>query len=119
MPTLLPTTAFFLGLHYPPARKMIDSGLPIALATDYNPGSSPNGRMSFVLSLACSQMKMSPEEVINASTMNGAAAMELESVLGSITIGKKANIIITKPIKDIAMIPYRFGSDIIQKVIIS
>jgi imidazolonepropionase len=119
MPTLLPTTAFFLGLQYPPARKMIDSGLPIALATDYNPGSSPNGRMSFVLSLACSQMKMSPEEVINASTMNGAAAMELESVLGSITIGKKANIIITKPIKDIAMIPYRFGSDIIQKVIIS
>ncbi|MGI8892507.1 MAG: imidazolonepropionase [Bacteroidia bacterium] len=119
IPTLLPSTAFFLGLHYPPARKMIDAGLPVALATDYNPGSSPSGNMSFVLSLACIKMKMTPEEAINAATINGAAAMELSEMYGSISIGKKANIIITQSIPSIAYIPYSFGTNKIEKVIIN
>ena len=118
MPTLLPSTAFFLGMEYPPARKMIDSGLPIALASDYNPGSSPSGSMSFVVSLACIKMKMLPEEAINAATINGAYAMDLGSSLGSISKGKLANLIVTKPLENIARIPYSFGSDLIDKVII-
>ena len=119
IPTLLPSAAFFLRMQYPPARQMIEAGLPVTLATDYNPGSSPSGRMSFVISLACIQMKMTPEEAINAATINGAAAMELSDVLGSITIGKRANLIITKPINGIANIPYSFGSDVIEQVIIA
>ncbi|MBK9730007.1 MAG: imidazolonepropionase [Chitinophagaceae bacterium] len=119
IPTMLPSAAFFLRMPYPPARQMIEAGLPVTLATDFNPGSSPSGRMSFVISLACIQMKMTPEEAINASTINGAAAMELSEILGSITIGKKANLIITKPINSIANIPYSFGSDVIDRVIIS
>jgi len=118
MPTLLPSTAFFLGLHYPPARKMIEAGLPIALATDYNPGSSPSGKMSFILSLACIKMKMTPEEAINAATINSAYAMGLEASHGSIAIGKKANVFITKPISSYAFIPYSFGSDLIEQVIL-
>ena len=106
MPTLLPSTAFFLGLHYAPARKMIDAGLPIALATDYNPGSSPSGNMQFILSLACIKMKMLPEEAINAATINAAYAMGVEDILGSITVGHKANIVITKPIPSLTFIPY-------------
>jgi imidazolonepropionase len=119
MPTLLPSTAFFLGLHYPPARKMIDSGLPVALASDYNPGTSPGGRMSFIISLACIQMKMTPEEALNAATLNGAYAMGVEDSLGSITISKKANLILTKPMQDLALIPYRYANDMIEKVIIA
>jgi len=118
MPTLMPSTAFFLGLEYPPARKMMESGLPIALASDYNPGSSPSGKMAFSVSLACIKLKMTPEEAINAATMNSAYAMGVQKELGSITIGKKANLIITKPISSYAVIPYAFGSDIVDKVII-
>ena len=118
IPTLLPSTAFFLKLEYPPARKMIDSGLAVALASDYNPGSSPSGRMSFVLSLACIYMKMLPEEAINAATINGAAAMEIQNSHGQIQKGYKANIMITKVIPDLAYIPYSFGSDLIDKVIL-
>ena len=118
MPTLMPSTAFFLGLEYPPARKMIEAGLPIALATDYNPGSSPSGKMAFTLSLACIQLKMTPEEAINAATINSAYAMGVQKELGSITKGKKANVIITKPINSYAYIPYSFGSDLVSQVII-
>jgi imidazolonepropionase len=119
MPTLLPSTAFFLGLHDPPARKMIDAGLPVALASDYNPGSSPSGRMSFIISLACICLKMLPEEAIQAATINSAYAMGLEDECGSITAGKRANLFITKPIPSIAYIPYRYGNDLIDEVIIN
>lgn len=119
MPTLLPSTAFFLGLHYPPARKMIDAGLPVALATDYNPGSSPSGKMSFILSLACIKMKMTPEEAINAATLNAAYAMGLSKTHGSIALGKRANVFLTKQISSYAFIPYSFGSDLIDTVIIN
>ena len=118
MPTLLPSAPFFLNDHYPPARKIIDAGLPVALATDYNPGSTPSGKMPFVLSLACIKMKMTPEEAVNAATINGAAAMELHASHGSIGIGKIANIFITKPIPSIAYIPYSFGSDHIETIIL-
>ena len=118
MPTLLPSTAFFLKLQYPPARKIIDSGLPVALATDYNPGSSPSGKMSFVLSLACIHMNMTPHEAINAATINSAYAMGLEKTHGSICKGKVAKFIITKEIPSLAFIPYSFGSDLIDRVII-
>jgi imidazolonepropionase len=119
MPTLLPGTAFFLKIHYPPARKMIDAGLPVALASDYNPGSSPSGKMSFVLSLACLYLGMSPEEAINAATLNSAYAMGVMNDLGSIVPHKKANLFITKPISSLAYIPYAYGNDVIQKVIIN
>jgi imidazolonepropionase len=118
MPTLLPSTAFFLKLHYPPARKMIDAGLPIALATDYNPGSSPSGKMQFVLSLACINMSMTPLEVINAATLNSAYAMDVMKDHGSIETGKYANIFITKPIPSLAYMPYAFTSELVDKVII-
>lgn len=118
MPTLLPSTAFFLKLEYAPARKMIDAGLPIALATDYNPGSSPSGNMSFVLSLACIYMKMLPEEAINAATINSAFAMELEKSNGAICKGYQGNVFITKKIPSLAFLPYSFGSDLIDKVIL-
>lgn len=118
MPTLLPSTAFFLRLHYPPAREMIKAGLPIALATDYNPGSSPSGRMSFILSLACIHLRMTPEEAINAATINSAYAMNLSSSHGSITPGKTASFFITKPIPSVAFLPYSFGSDLIKEVFI-
>ena len=118
MPTLLPSTAFFLRLPYAPARSMIDAGLPVALATDFNPGSSPSGRMSFVLSLACIHMNMSPQEAVNAATINGAKAMELSSQLGSITIGKVASLIITRRVPDLAYLPYSFGTDQTETVIL-
>ncbi len=107
--TLLPSTAFFLRLHYPPARKMIDSGLTVALASDYNPGSSPSGNVFFTMALACIHLRMLPEEALNAATINGAAAMELSATHGSITRGKKANFIITEKIPSIAYMPYAFG----------
>ena len=118
MPTLLPSTAFFLGLQYAPARKMIDAGLPIALASDYNPGSSPSGKMAFVLSLACIKMKMLPEEAINAATINSAYAMGINDSHAAIKAGKRANIFLTHPIKNYNYIPYSFGSDLIHTAII-
>jgi imidazolonepropionase len=117
--TLLPTAAFFLRLPMQPARQLIDSGAAIALASDYNPGSSPSGNMNFVVALSCIQMKMLPEEAINAATINGAYAMEVDNEVGSITVGKKANLIFTKPIPSLAYIPYAFGSNLIDKVMIS
>ncbi len=119
MPTLLPGAAFFLEMDYPPARKMIDSGLPVALASDYNPGSSPSGNMQLILSLACIKMKMMPEEVIHAATLNGAYAMGVEKELGSIGIGKKANLIITTPVPSYAFLPYAYGSNKVDKMIIN
>ena len=116
--TLLPTAAFFLRMPYQPARALIDNGCAIALASDYNPGSSPSGNMNFVVALSCIQMKMLPEEAINAATLNGAYAMELETEVGSISIGKKANLIFTKQIPSLAFIPYSFGSNLIDKVMI-
>lgn len=116
--TLLPTAAFFLRMQYQPARQLIDAGAAIALASDYNPGSSPSGNMNFVVALSCIQMKMLPAEAINAATINGAYAMELEKELGSITIGKKANLIFTRPIPSLAYIPYSFGTNLIDKVMI-
>jgi imidazolonepropionase len=117
MPTLLPSTAFFLGLHYPPARKMIDAGLPVSLATDYNPGSSPSGNFPFILSLACIQMRMLPEEAINAATINAAYALELQNQLGKIKKGLPANCFITKKIPSLSYLPYSFGSNLIKRVI--
>ena len=117
--TLLPTAAFFLRMQYQPARQLIDTGCAISLASDYNPGSSPSGNMNFVVALSCIQMNMLPEEAINAATINGAFAMELEKELGSITIGKKANLIFTKPIPSLAYLPYSFGANLIDKVMIN
>ena len=119
MPTILPSCSFFLGIPYSPARKMIDIGLPIALASDYNPGSSPSGNMNFVASLGCIKLKMTPEEVINAITINSAYAMGVENKLGSIAIGKKANLFITKPIPNYSYLPYRFGEGLIKKVFLN
>lgn len=119
MPTLLPSCSFFLGIPYGPARKIMDEGMPVALATDFNPGSSPSGNMNFVVSLGCIQMGMTPEEVINATTINTAYAMGLSKELGSIAIGKKANLFITKPISSYAYIPYSFGHQHINKIMIN
>lgn len=116
--TILPSTAFFLGLPYAPAREMIESNLCVALASDYNPGSSPSGNMSFILSLACIKLKMLPEEALNALTINGAAALTLGDKLGSITPLKSANLIITKPVSSLAFLPYSFGASWIDKVVI-
>lgn len=118
MPTVLPSCSFFLSIPYAPARKLIDNGLPLCLATDFNPGSTPSGNVPFVLSLACINMKLTPEEAINAATINGAYAMNLSQTHGSITVGKKANLIITKSISSYAYIPYAFGSNVIDKVIL-
>ena len=119
MPTILPSCSFFLGIPYGPAKEMIKRGLPVALATDYNPGSSPSGNMNFVASLGCVQMKMTPEEVINATTINTAYAMGIEKELGSICIGKKANLFITKHIPSYAYLPYSFGHNVIDRVMIN
>lgn len=119
MPTVLPGAAFFLSLPFPPARKMIDAGLPVAVATDYNPGSSPSGNMNLMISLCCIQYKMTPEEAINAATINSAYAMELSKTHGSIAIGKQANVFITKEIPNYSFIPYSFGSNLIETVIIN
>ncbi|HWC53978.1 MAG TPA: imidazolonepropionase [Chitinophagaceae bacterium] len=117
--TLLPTAAFFLRMDYPPARKLIDNNCAVALASDYNPGSSPSGNMNLVVAMSCIQMKMLPEEAINAATINGAYAMELEKLTGSITIGKRADLIFTKQIPSIAFLPYSFGTNLIDKVMIN
>lgn len=118
IPTFLPGAAFFLAMHYQPARALIDAGLPVALASDYNPGSCPSGNMNTLMSIACTQLKMTPEEVIHAQTINGAAALELEGELGSIAIGKKAHLIITRPVSSLAYLPYSFGENWIAKVIL-
>jgi imidazolonepropionase len=117
--TLLPTAAFFLRMPFQPARELIDANCAIALASDFNPGSSPSGNMNLVVSMACIGMKMFPEEAINAATINGAHAMELGNEVGSITTGKQANLIFTKPIPSLAFIPYAFGSNLIDKVMIN
>jgi imidazolonepropionase len=118
MPTLLPGSSFFLGLPDPPVRKMIASGLPVALASDYNPGSSPSGNMKLIMSLGCIKLKMLPEEVINAVTLNSAYAMGLSETHGSIAIGKVANVFITKEIQSYEFMPYAFGSNLIDTVIL-
>lgn len=118
MPTILPGAAFFLGMDYPPARKMIDSGLPIALASDFNPGSSPSGNMKFILSLASVIMKLTPEEGINAATINSAYAMGISDTHGSICVGKRANVMITKAISSLYFLPYAYTSDLIDTVIL-
>jgi imidazolonepropionase len=118
MPTLLPGAAFFLGMADPPVRKMINAGLPVALASDYNPGSSPSGNMKFVMSLGCIKLKMLPEEVINAVTINGAYAMGISDSHGSIARGKVGNVFITKKMPSIEFMPYAFGSDLIETVIL-
>jgi imidazolonepropionase len=118
IPTLLPGAAFFLGMHYQPARRMIDAGLPVCLASDYNPGSCPSGNMPLLLTIACTQMKMLPEEAINAATLNGAAAMELSDQLGSIAAGKTANLIITRPMPSLAYIPYDYGNNPVARMMV-
>ena len=119
MPTLLPSCSFFLGIPYAPAKELIDNNLPIALASDYNPGSTPSGNMNFVVSLACIKMKLTPEQAINAATINSAYAMGVSEKLGSIDIGKKANLFITKEINSYAFLPYSFGSNLIETVILN
>jgi imidazolonepropionase len=119
MPVALPSCSLFLSIPFTPARKILDAQLPIALATDFNPGSTPSGNMNMVLSLACIKMKMTPEEAINAATINGAYAMELSDVVGSITKGKKANLIMTKKIPSYTFLPYAFGSNNIDTVYIN
>lgn len=118
MPVALPSCSYFLSIPYTPAREMIKAGLPLALATDFNPGSTPSGNMNFVVATACIKMKMTPEEAINAATINGAYAMGLSETHGSITKGKKANLIITKPISSYYQIPYAFGSNLIEDVLL-
>jgi imidazolonepropionase len=118
MPTLLPGSSFFLGMPDPPVRNMINAGLPVALASDYNPGSSPSGNMNFIMSLGCIRLRMLPEEVINAVTINSAYAMGISETHGSIAKGKVANIFITKEIPSYEFMPYSFGSNLIETVIL-
>lgn len=117
--TLLPSAAFFLRMPYQPARTLVDSGCAIALASDFNPGSSPSGNMNFVVALSCIQMRLLPEEAINAASINGAYALELQDVVGSITKGKLANLIISKPVPSLAYLPYSFGHNLIEKVMLA
>ena len=119
MPVALPSCSYFLSIPYTPARKIIDAGLPLAIATDYNPGTTPSGNMNFVVATACIKMKMTPEEAINAATINGAYAMGVAKELGSISIGKKANFIITSNISSYNFLPYAFGTDCIEQVFIN
>jgi imidazolonepropionase len=114
--TLLPSAPFFLNDPYPPARKLLNANLPLALATDYNPGSSPSGNMPLAIALACIKMRMLPEEAINAATLNGAFALELDTQCGSITPGKRADLLLTKPMPSLAYLPYAFGNNMIERV---
>jgi len=118
MPVALPTCSYFISIPYTPARKMIEAGLPLALATDFNPGTTPSGNMNFVVATACIKMKMTPEEAINAATINGAYAMGLSKTHGSITVGKKANVIITKELNSFYQLPYAFGSNLLDSIFI-
>lgn len=119
MPVALPACSFFLRIPYTRARKIIDAGLPLALATDFNPGSSPSGNMNFINSLACIQQRMLPREIVNASTLNGAYAMDVQDVLGSIAVGKKASLIITKQLNSLTELFYYFGKNNIDQVIVN
>jgi imidazolonepropionase len=119
MPVALPGCSFFLGIPYTPARELINAGLPLALASDYNPGSSPSGNMNFVVSLACIKMNMTPEEAINAASINGAYAMGISEQYGSITRGKKANLILTKKMRSYNQIPYEFGNNPVHNVMLN
>ena len=119
MPVVLPGASFFLGMPYAPVRKIIDSGLPVAMASDFNPGSSPSGNMQLILSMGSIKYRMLPEEAVNAVTINGAYAMGVEDELGSITPGKKANLFITKEIPSIEFMPYAYGSNKVQTVILN
>lgn len=116
MPTVLPGAAFFLNMPYSPVRKMIEAGLPVALASDYNPGSSPSGNMKFIMSLGCINYKMLPEEVINATTLNSAYAMGVQDEVGSIAVGKLANFYITTPISGIEYLPYAYTANLIETI---
>jgi len=118
MPTALPGAAFFLNLPFPPARAIINAGLPLAIASDFNPGSAPSGNMPLMMSLACIRMKMTPEESLNAATINTACALELQAQVGSITVGHVANLVITKPMASLAYLPYAFGTACIDTVIL-
>lgn len=118
MPVALPSCSFFITIPYTPARKMIDAGLPLAIATDFNPGTTPSGNMNFVVASACIKMRMTPEEAVNAATINGAYAIGLSETHGTITKGKRANIIITKPVSSFYQLPYEFTSNLIDKVMI-
>lgn len=119
MPTILPGAAFFLNMPYSPARKMIDAGLPVAMASDFNPGSSPSGNMQLILSMASILYRLTPEEGINATTLNGAYAMDLSEELGSIAKGKKANLFITHPISGLAYMPYYYGTNKVRKTMLN
>jgi imidazolonepropionase len=119
MPVALPGCSYFLSIPYTPARQLIDAGLPLAIATDYNPGSAPSGNMNFIVGAACIKLNMTPEEAINAATINGAYAMGISNMYGSITRGKKANLIITKPLNDYTEIPYAFAHNPVESVIIN
>ena len=119
MPVALPSCSYFLSIPYTPGRELIDAGLPLALATDYNPGSTPSGNMNFVVATACIKMKLTPEEAINAATLNGAYAMGLSDTHGSITKGKNASVMVTKEIPSYAYLPYDFGNNNIETVIIN
>lgn len=118
IPTILPGAAFFLGLAYPPARAMMDAGLPLALASDYNPGSCPSGNIPQMLTLACTQQRMLPAEAVNAATLNGAAALEIQDEVGSIAPGKRADLIITHPMPSLAYIPYDYGNNPVDRMIL-
>jgi imidazolonepropionase len=119
MPTVLPGAAFFLNMVHSPARKMIEAGLPVAFASDFNPGSSPSGNMQLILSMACINYRLTPNEAINATTLNTAYAMGLSDQVGSIAIGKKANVFITKPISTLEFMPYAYGSNKVKHVILN
>ena len=119
MPTILPGASLFLGLSYAPARTMIEAGLPVALASDYNPGSSPSGNMELIMSLGIMQLKMLPFEVLNAVTLNGACAMGIEKSHGTITPGKVASLIITRPMPSFGFMPYAYGTSLIDTVILN
>ncbi|AZI24949.1 imidazolonepropionase [Pedobacter sp. G11] len=117
--TLLPSCSFYLGIPFADAKGLIAENVPVALASDYNPGSTPSGNMNFVVSLGCIKLKMQPEQAINAATLNGAAAMEISSEYGSISIGKKANLFITKPMPSMAYLPYSFGETQVETIILN
>ena len=119
MPVALPGCSFFLNIPYTPGRKLIDAGLPLAIASDYNPGSAPSGNMNFVVAAACIKMRLTPEEAINAATINGAYAMGVSADYGSITRGKKASVIITQELDSYVQLPYAFGQNHIDQVILN
>lgn len=119
IPVSLPLCSLFLEIPYAPSRKIIDSGLPLAIASDFNPGSAPSSNMNLVVALSCIKMKLSPEEAINAATLNAAYAMNLENLVGSITVGKKANLIITRKLDGYQQIPYYFGDNLVEQVLLN